>query len=374
MTRILLFLKNIVKFAFKRYKLALVLTIVLTVGISILWKQLSNTQSPEVRNISSQTQPTINPDENPSNELPVRLEEDDEDEEPEEDIDDNTSNSSSPWTLLNTALPSRYQSASITTGKPAIAIIITGLGISNTVTEKVLTTLQPNVCLAFSPYCTNLKGQLQRAAKQGYETLVALPMEPNTYPNTDPGPYTVLTSVNPIENINKVKRLLENVPKGMAIIGEHGSQFSLSKTDLEPILHEIRNHGSLFIDPSTTMHSQISNTCQSLDMKCLQIDLALPHRPHLQEQNDFLNKILLNVKENGIIIISVPATPVLIDQLPIWIDTLEQNGIRLIKVTEFAPLTLGLLKGDTLTGPLNPPQELTEKQESTTNANGQDPH
>ena len=85
-------------------------------------------------------------------------------------------------------------------GLPKIAIIIDGLGLSQTTTEEALTLLPPDITLAFAPYGNSLSRWTRRARSQGHELLVQVPMEPFDYPNNDPGPHTLLTSANAEQN------------------------------------------------------------------------------------------------------------------------------------------------------------------------------
>jgi len=277
----------------------------------------------------------------------------------EDEDEENTPDAESSWTLLKTALPSRYFEPSVKAETPSIALILTGLGLNKALTDRVLETFKGKITLAFSPYSSNLNDQLQRATSLGYHTLISLPMEPDSYPNPDPGPYTVLTGVNATENIKKTKAVLEKTSKGSDIIGDYGSQFTTSPKDLEPVLTEIKNHGSLFIDPNTTIHSQVQNTCKALDMKCPQVDLTLPVAANSTERDEFFKKIIPIAKENGIIIISVPAIPTFVDHLIEWIDTLDTNGINFV----------------TIAGIKAPEHSLdTSKKQGIIDANRQDSH
>jgi polysaccharide deacetylase 2 family uncharacterized protein YibQ len=185
-------------------------------------------------------------------------------------------------------------------------------------------------------------------------------MEPYSYPNPDPGPYTVLTGAKEADNINKTKLVLAKTPPGTGVIGDYGSRFAISKVDLAPVLKEVKNHGSVFIDPNTTLHSQIQNTCKTLDMRCFQVDLTLPASANLKEKDDFIKKIIQNSKENGIIIASVPAIPAFTNELPEWIDTFGKHNIKLVTIASLQTPELSL--------------DASGSNQGTTNVNEQDSH
>lgn len=255
-----------------------------------------------------------------------------EEDEEEEDGDEEETDDESPWTILKTALPSPYYKPMGQTETPMVAIILTGLGLNKEWTTRVLTTFKDKVTFAFSPYSSNIEDQLQEATNLGHHALIALPMEPYNYPNPDPGPHTLLTGVKPEENIVKIKAILKKIPKGMGFIGDYGSRFTLSQPDLEPVLKEIKEHGSIFIDSYDTLHSQAQQTCKLLDMTCHQVGLKISPNETAIQRDEFFKKVIQSATENGSIIVTVPAIPAFTDHLLEWIDTLEKKGIKFVTI------------------------------------------
>jgi len=304
------------------------LSLILVVGSKHFWKERSvNTEIHPQKQVLT----TLPKDTEPFQDEKKEEEEDDDDEEESAD-EDLASDAKSPWTLLESALPSRYYEPSVKKNRPFIVIFLTGLGLNKTWTEHILATVDKNVTLVFSPYSPNLTEQIQRSATLGYQAFVNFPMEPNAYPNPDPGPYTVLVGAKEEDNVQKTKLILEKIPRGTGLIGDHGSKFTASKVDLEPVLKEIKNHGSLFVDPNTTIRSQIKSTCKALDISCLQVDLTLPITANLSEKDDFIKKVIQNAKENGMVIVNVPAIPAFTNALPEWIETFGKHDVKLVTV------------------------------------------
>lgn len=252
----------------------------------------------------------------------------------EEDGDDDEDTAEhSPWTLLQTALPPYYEKNAFSTSTPAVAFILTGLGLNKDWTEDVLTTLGGNVTIAISPYSHNIEEHLIQANQMGYQGIIGLPLESYDYPHSDPGPLTVLTGAPPEENRRKTKSVLAKAP-GASVIGEYGSRFTVSEAELEPVLKEIRESGAAFIDPRTTLYSKVPKICKVLRMNCHQVDLSLPIRANTKDVDEFFKKVIRNAQENGIVIVSIPAIPDFIRQLPNWMDVLEDKGITLVTIAD----------------------------------------
>ena len=78
---------------------------------------------------------------------------------------------------------------------PVVAIVIGGLGVGAAKTADAIMKLPPAVTLAFTPYGTDPGKLAERARAQHHEILLQIPMEPYDYPDNDPGPQTLLTSL-----------------------------------------------------------------------------------------------------------------------------------------------------------------------------------
>ena len=88
--------------------------------------------------------------------------------------------------------------------QPRIAIVIDGLGIGANGTTEALAKLPAPVTFAFAPYGTDLERWVARARGEGHEVLLQVGMEPFDYPDNDPGPQTLLTSLTAEQNIDRL--------------------------------------------------------------------------------------------------------------------------------------------------------------------------
>ena len=93
-------------------------------------------------------------------------------------------------------------------GTPVIAVIVGGLGVSESLTEAAIESLPPEITLSFVPYARDLQAWMNRARAAGHEVMIELPMEPFDYPNNDPGPHTLLADASETENMRRLHWLL----------------------------------------------------------------------------------------------------------------------------------------------------------------------
>ena len=74
------------------------------------------------------------------------------------------------------------------------SIVVGGLGLSQTGTQKAIETLPEDVTLAFAPYGSSLQRWVDKAREDGHEVLLQIPLEPIDYPQENPGEHTLLVS------------------------------------------------------------------------------------------------------------------------------------------------------------------------------------
>ena len=82
-----------------------------------------------------------------------------------------------------------------------IAVIIGGLGISQTSTQRAIRALPPEITLAFAPQGNSLARWAQEARRGGHEILLQIPMEPFDYPSVNPGRGTLLADAEPARTL-----------------------------------------------------------------------------------------------------------------------------------------------------------------------------
>ncbi len=142
------------------------------------------------------------------------------------------------------------------TGAPRIAIIVGGLGISATGTADALAKLPAPVTLAIAPYGNDLDKLAESArAAQDHEVLLQSPMEPFDYPDNDPGPETLLTSLTADQNIDRLHWQMSRLQGYVGIVSYMGARFTSSEPSLAPVLRETAKRGLIYVDDGSSPRS-----------------------------------------------------------------------------------------------------------------------
>lgn len=221
--------------------------------------------------------------------------------------------------------------------RPRIAVLIVGLGLSGAANEAAINDLPGAVTLVFNPYATNLEDWIARARAAGHEVLLSLPMEPTDYPRVDPGPETLLTSLDSKQNLDRLRWVLSRVTGYVGVVSSAGSRFTTSKGDLLPILDEVRSRGLMFVDSRTTDQSVAASLAKSIGLPRSVSDVVLDLQASRDAIDQRLQRLETLARQNGVAVgITSDVYPVTIERVAIWIATLDKKGLALAPVSATA--------------------------------------
>ncbi len=119
---------------------------------------------------------------------------------------------------------------------PVVAIVVAGLGVGAAKTTDAIMKLPPAVTLAFTPYGSDPAKLAERARAQRHEILLQIPMEPFDYPDNDPGPQTLLTSLAPEQNLDRLYWHLSRFQGYAGIANFMGARFVVTDAVMQPIV------------------------------------------------------------------------------------------------------------------------------------------
>lgn len=136
-----------------------------------------------------------------------------------------------------------------------VAIVIGGLGLSQTGTQNAIETLPGEVTLAFAPHGNSLDRWMQAARRAGHEILLQLPLEPFDYPSVDPGRDTLTVSGDAYENTERLLRTLARITNYVGVMNYMGARFTSEEAVMSPLMAELGRRGLMFLDDGTSARS-----------------------------------------------------------------------------------------------------------------------
>jgi uncharacterized protein len=221
-------------------------------------------------------------------------------------------------------------------GVPQIAIIVGGLGISASGTADAFAKLPAPVTFAIAPYGADLGALAARAGAEKHEVLLQAPMEPFDYPNNDPGPQTLLTSLTPDQNIDRLQWMMSRFAGYVGIVGYMGARFTASEQALSPVLRETAKRGLIYVDDGASARSAAAQIAGSQNIPFVKTDIVLDAVLTPQEIDQALARLEMAAREHGSAVGIANALPATIDRISAWAKGVEGRGFVLVPVTMVA--------------------------------------
>jgi polysaccharide deacetylase 2 family uncharacterized protein YibQ len=214
-----------------------------------------------------------------------------------------------------------------------IALVVGGMGLSQSTTSDAIARLPADVTLAFAPYGTELERQVARAREEGHEVMLQVPMEPFDYPDNDPGPHTLTTKAQPSEVMDRLQWVMSRFPGYVGVVNYMGGKFTSSETALAPVLRDWASRGLVALDDGTSPRSQLGAVATGLKLPAARADTTVDAVPKAAAIDDQLARLETIAREKGTAIGVATALPVTLDRIAAWAKGLEAKGIRLVPLT-----------------------------------------
>ena len=215
---------------------------------------------------------------------------------------------------------------------PSIAVIVGGLGISASGTADTLAQLPATVTFALAPYGSELEKLAEQARAQKHE----VPMEPFDYPDNDPGPQTLLTSLSPEQNVDRMQWLMSRFQGYVGVLSYMGGKFTASEASLSPVLREAAKRGLIYVDDGASTRSIASQLAGSQNLPFVNTDIVIDTVPTPTEIDHALARLELSAREHGTAVGLATALPATVARIAEWAKAVEGKGFVLVPITMVA--------------------------------------
>jgi uncharacterized protein len=215
---------------------------------------------------------------------------------------------------------------------PIVAIVVGGLGVGAAKTVEAILKLPAAVTLAFTPYGSDPTKLVERARLQHHEILLQVPMEPYDYPDNDPGPQTLLTTLAPEQNLDRLYWHLSRFQGYAGIANFMGARFVATDTAMLPIVKDAAKRGLGYFDDGTA-RSLAPQLTAGQAMPFAKADLTIDAVPTAGEIDRALAKLEELAKDRGMSVGVASALPISIERIGAWTRTLDSHGLLLVPLT-----------------------------------------
>ncbi len=223
-----------------------------------------------------------------------------------------------------------YAAPALDNGKPRIAIVISGLGISARATAAALASLPPQVTLAFAPYATDVQRWVAEARREGHEVLLEVPMEPFDFPDSDPGPHTLRSGVGEDANTERLVWALTRFTGYTGVTNLLGGRLLTDSDSLEPVLTYLSRRGLLFYDNGSASHSVAPDVAARTGISFAQATSTIDSIQTAMEIDRELSTLEDAARAHGTASGSGFIYPVTIERVAQWAQGLPGRGFVLV--------------------------------------------
>lgn len=138
-----------------------------------------------------------------------------------------------------------------TENAPCVSLIVDDAGESLDLLQDLLSVAIP-VTVSILPGTLHDRESAVWARDHGLEVMVHLPMEPQAYPEKDPGSNALLTGMNRIQLVQRTAELIERIPYAVGVNNHMGSRLTSERHAMNIVMNVVAREGLFFIDSRTS--------------------------------------------------------------------------------------------------------------------------
>lgn len=214
-----------------------------------------------------------------------------------------------------------------------IALVIGGLGLSQTGSMEAIDKLPQEITLGFAPQGNSLQRWMQAARQNGHELVLQLPMEPFDYPRVNPGRNTLTVDDGAKKNQASLLWALSRMTNYAGVMNYMGARFTAETEAFSPVLGEIGRRGLYYLDDGTSARSQADRIAESDAVPFAAADVlidAAQDRGAILDRLDELERI---ARAKGSAIGTGSAFAVTVDAVAAWANEVKKRGIEIVPVS-----------------------------------------
>jgi polysaccharide deacetylase 2 family uncharacterized protein YibQ len=194
--------------------------------------------------------------------------------------------------------------------------------------------LPAQVGIAVLPFLPKSAESASAMHAAGHEVWVHLPMEPENYPENNPGPGAVLVGMAADELRTTVRSALNNVPYAVGVNNHMGSKATADLKTMTWIMQELSVRGMAFIDSRTTTKTVAEQAARAQGVPTNRRHVFLDNNRDAASVRKQLDEAVYRCRLDGEAIAIGHLDPVTIEVLAEELPGLAARGADLVKPGE----------------------------------------
>jgi polysaccharide deacetylase 2 family uncharacterized protein YibQ len=225
----------------------------------------------------------------------------------------------------------------VPSGIPRVAVVVGGMGLSQTGTQSAIAELPEAITLAFAPYGSSLQRWVDDARREGHEVLLQVPMEPLGYPTENPGEHTLLVTADRHAQEQDLLWSLGRMTSYAGVMNYMGARFTSEDRALAAFLNEIGRRGLYYLDDGSSPDSLASGMGEALSVPVLSGDIILDRDRDPEAIRRALASLEAVARTRGVAVGVAAAFPESVAAIAAWAGDAESRGIALVPASAALP-------------------------------------
>ena len=217
------------------------------------------------------------------------------------------------------------------TGPPRIALILDDGGEEPEATEVILG-LDRGLTFAILPDTSGGVELARRAAAMGFEIMLHMPMETENASQNYPNSLMIGTPADELAQL--IDRAREQVPGAIGINNHTGGAFTSDPAAVERLMGYLAMTPLYFVDSRTSARTVAFDLAREYGIPAAKRDVFLDNEPDFTYIENRFNELVATAKRNGAAIGIAHFRPRTAEALVTLLPRLEDEGIRLVPVSE----------------------------------------
>ena len=201
---------------------------------------------------------------------------------------------------------------------------------------KRLAGLSFPVTFSVMPHETHTSALADLARQHGQELILHLPMQPESYPQANPGPGALFVDMSPHDIVQTVRGDLAMVPGARGANNHMGSLFTRNEQGMDAVMQVFRDEHLFFLDSMTTAGSCGAEVTSRYHVPYLRRQVFLDNVRDEKAILFQLRKAQSLARKKGTCIAIGHPYPETLDALKAW-ERMRDPGVQLVRLTDLLP-------------------------------------
>lgn len=188
------------------------------------------------------------------------------------------------------------------------------------------------VALAIHPQLKEGPDLVRMARQEGHECFLQIPMEPQSFDQSDPGPDPLMVKANNKENIQRLSRHVHRFKAITGIMPLRDSPLTASHEKFGGVLDWIHGQHLGYVDFGASMNSLAQSLCAQKGIPFLNLGISLGHQGGVVTQESLV-ALEEKAKKNGWTWAYFDLTKENAEIIGFWLETLNEKGVRIVPMS-----------------------------------------